>query len=74
MPKFMCKRTTVADRLYEEGKIYELTEAPNKHFEELMSPKAEIEKGRGRPPKGTPPGGEPPKAGKKDDSTLKFME
>ena len=62
MPKYMCIKTTVADRLYEQGKIYELTEAPNKHFQELMSPKEEMEKGRGTARGGT-------KAGKKDDKT-----
>jgi hypothetical protein len=67
MPKFMCIKTTVADRLYEEGKIYEFTEAPNKHFKEIESPKAEMKKNLGSARGGT-------KGEKKDDSTLKFME
>jgi hypothetical protein len=69
MPKYMCIRTTVTDRLYEAGKIYELPAAPNKHFQVLESPKAEMEKSKGRPLRGEPPRGE-----KKDEKTPNLME
>ncbi len=64
MSKFMCMKTTYVDsRLYTEGTIYDLAEAPNRHFQPLESPKAEMERIRENLPSG----------GKKDDKTLDLM-